>query len=603
MSLPIRGRTARFESNGASRITKIACGLLLSAGWCLGSTTPALAQSIAGGIDDGFSAFADNGAAIASPDIAVGPGILVAAVSGEIAWYDKQQTFLGKTELSGPDGLWTELGASANIQTPQVVWNQAGNCFYAAAAEDMADGHEVIFTAFTNTADPSDGWSAQRTYVTSIGSKVHNLSLGNYGDGIFFTFDFDPELQNLGCWMGAASKERLEDPSLGVVNFSKLSSIPRGFVCNEASGVGTPDLISVTINSGAFQTIWMTGLIPGGYMASNWLSLPWRVDPPMVEHSGPSIDIGNREFSSCKIAGNSLWTAHSVSAGDRSAVQWYEIDLRSWPASGPKPILKQQGLIDLGPGVHAFMPDIAADVDGNAVIVFNVASEGENIAIARAVRFSDDPVGEFQDPVVIRSSVTNNTSGLWGAYVGVEADPTDAGVFWSHAPYHEGGWKTWIGKVTLDNVGEPEGPYLRNPNLGDLRGTISTFNWDPYSLAISYRLTISLDPSFEGVVYDSGDIFGTEHEVAAGILSCNTKYYWRVEAVTPHETMQSPETRWFRIMMSEDINVDGIVDSADLGLLLSVYGSAEPAADFNSDGRVDAADIGMLIGAFGDTCN
>lgn len=48
-----------------------------------------------------------------------------------------------------------------------------------------------------------------------------------------------------------------------------------------------------------------------------------------------------------------------------------------------------------------------------------------------------------------------------------------------------------------------------------------------------------------------------------------------------------------------DINGDGIVDTADLGILISAFGTSDPSADINSDGTVDTADLGILIGAFG----
>jgi len=48
-----------------------------------------------------------------------------------------------------------------------------------------------------------------------------------------------------------------------------------------------------------------------------------------------------------------------------------------------------------------------------------------------------------------------------------------------------------------------------------------------------------------------------------------------------------------------DINGDGVVDTADLGLLIGVFGSADTGADLNADGIVDTADLGLLIGAFG----
>ena len=44
-----------------------------------------------------------------------------------------------------------------------------------------------------------------------------------------------------------------------------------------------------------------------------------------------------------------------------------------------------------------------------------------------------------------------------------------------------------------------------------------------------------------------------------------------------------------------DLNGDGRVNGADLGILLGAWGSAGGAADINHDGIVDGADIGMLL--------
>jgi len=47
-----------------------------------------------------------------------------------------------------------------------------------------------------------------------------------------------------------------------------------------------------------------------------------------------------------------------------------------------------------------------------------------------------------------------------------------------------------------------------------------------------------------------------------------------------------------------DLNGDGVVDGADLGLLLGQWGADGPA-DLNDDGVVDGADLGLLLGAWG----
>ena len=50
----------------------------------------------------------------------------------------------------------------------------------------------------------------------------------------------------------------------------------------------------------------------------------------------------------------------------------------------------------------------------------------------------------------------------------------------------------------------------------------------------------------------------------------------------------------FPVSMAGDINLDGYVDSADLGLLLSAWG--EPGTeDINRSGSVDSEDLGILV--------
>ena len=50
-----------------------------------------------------------------------------------------------------------------------------------------------------------------------------------------------------------------------------------------------------------------------------------------------------------------------------------------------------------------------------------------------------------------------------------------------------------------------------------------------------------------------------------------------------------------------DLNEDGVVDTADLGILIGAFGLPVEQADINGDGIVDTADLGLLIAAFGTT--
>ena len=47
-----------------------------------------------------------------------------------------------------------------------------------------------------------------------------------------------------------------------------------------------------------------------------------------------------------------------------------------------------------------------------------------------------------------------------------------------------------------------------------------------------------------------------------------------------------------------DVNGDGTVNGADLGMLLSAWGTSNPAADLNGDGVVDGADLGLVLASW-----
>ncbi|MFO0875034.1 MAG: LamG-like jellyroll fold domain-containing protein [Phycisphaerales bacterium] len=47
-----------------------------------------------------------------------------------------------------------------------------------------------------------------------------------------------------------------------------------------------------------------------------------------------------------------------------------------------------------------------------------------------------------------------------------------------------------------------------------------------------------------------------------------------------------------------DLNADGLVNGADLGLLLGDWGTGDPLADLNCDGVVDGADLGLMLGVW-----
>lgn len=52
-----------------------------------------------------------------------------------------------------------------------------------------------------------------------------------------------------------------------------------------------------------------------------------------------------------------------------------------------------------------------------------------------------------------------------------------------------------------------------------------------------------------------------------------------------------------RVVQRPDLSQDGLVNGADLGILLAAWGT--PGADLNGDGTTDGADLGLLLSAWG----
>lgn len=80
-------------------------------------------------------------------------------------------------------------------------------------------------------------------------------------------------------------------------------------------------------------------------------------------------------------------------------------------------------------------------------------------------------------------------------------------------------------------------------------------------------------------------------------------YIYGYASVTGAAEIPADPGQWIRLVCIGDLNSDGAIDTADLGILIGQFGTSGPDADLNADGIVDTADLGILIGAFGDVCD
>jgi hypothetical protein len=142
----------------------------------------------------------------------------------------------------------------------------------------------------------------------------------------------------------------------------------------------------------------------------------------------------------------------------------------------------------------------------------------------------------------------------------------------------------------------PPGSY----NNGD---TISIQTVDP----VGHNLTIQWYSDGQPVAGANGKSFypytlplgaGT-HAISVTVID-NTTMVRDEAARAAH--MSEARGGWTVFALPGDINGDCVVNTADLGGLISVFDRPGPYADLNGDGVVDTADLGQLISNFGQSC-
>lgn len=109
----------------------------------------------------------------------------------------------------------------------------------------------------------------------------------------------------------------------------------------------------------------------------------------------------------------------------------------------------------------------------------------------------------------------------------------------------DGPWSN--GRSFTTTVGAPGAVALSSPQDGDsIEGESVTFQWQSLASAVSYRVQVGLDPSFNTTVFDEAGLSATSRTVSG--LDESATYYWRVRAANsggdgPWSAVRSFSTR------------------------------------------------------------
>jgi len=146
-----------------------------------------------------------------------------------------------------------------------------------------------------------------------------------------------------------------------------------------------------------------------------------------------------------------LLTNHTVNAGGRAGIRWYEVrrDTDDW-------YIYQQGTYSPD-SESRWMASIAMNGNGDIALGYNISSTSTFPSIFYTGRRSTDPPGEMtiNETMIIAGTFSQSGIERWGDYSAMSVDPVDDSTFWFTTEYRASGWKTRIASFDFGPILPP----------------------------------------------------------------------------------------------------------------------------------------------------
>ncbi len=448
----------------------------------------------------GFTAVNNTGWTPPDPHMAVGPNHIVVMTNGRIAAYDKAGVLQFQDEIEDSFGFWGSVGASGFVFDPEVLYDELSGRFIAMAAEAFAPPggtHSYVLIAVSDDSNPNGTWYKYRFDTTATsGDLFDSPNIGVDATAVYVTGDGFP---------GAGATYPVYIWDKASLLAGSPPAISKSFLLStstQSAGIppvafdNPPAYYMIEHKEAATNTqvrlIALTNPLGTPATTTFTLTVPSYAPPgdPAQQGTTARPETFDGRFWSCAYRNGSLWATHH--ADNPVKVRWYEVAMNGWPTSGQNPALVQSGVINPGALIYLTFSSITVDDAGNAVLCFTRSASNEYLSMWSAYRLACDPLGTFSAPALEKASTTSDTSGRWGDYSAVSADPAEPGAFWGHHEYTTGSWRTWVSKITLPVV---------EPIPGDLDHDCDV-DLDDLSIMLVHFGTTS------GATYEQGDVDG-----------------------------------------------------------------------------------------------
>ena len=398
------------------------------------------------GAIDKFSATVNPGAQFAGmtmngwyppdADIAVGPSHIVEVVNSSFAIYTKtgtkqlEQTF---------QTLFNGVAVATTLFDPKVIYDRFNDRYVMVVLEKSTSPQiSKVLVAISDDGDPNGTWHRYRLEGTlTVGGVDCWLDYPGFGynqDGYVISGNMFGFADN--AWRttasivlpsaallsgGAANTTTFQDNQIITIQYAEML----GETTSVLYGIGS-------YNNNNHKMVAIRNITTTPTMVARLQAVAAWVDPPATaaSTSGQTVDGGDGRLYGAAWRGGQLVTSHAVGINSRVAVRWYDIATNGWPTSGTNPAVTQSGNIADSTRDYTYGM-VTRNGEGDIGITFSHLSATNAGSVMVAGRVPTDPAGTVGAPSTLSTSAGNNyTFYRWGDYFGIDADPSDDGLFW-----------------------------------------------------------------------------------------------------------------------------------------------------------------------------
>ena len=452
---------------------------------------------------------ASNGVSPSDVQLAVSPDYIVEAVNSALGIFTKEGRSLANTNLSVLFSSGSDL-----VGDPRILYDAFSGRWFVSAG-DFSRGQVLL--AVSKTGDPTGNWSAHRVPSTPSSSCLDQpiLGVGTWNVIVsvnVFSSCTVPPFTFQGSQYWVLNKTDMVAGAANPASWTSLRNTAQFSVHPVRMESPSPVqyMVSTLWDAGSavsvfLQSFAVTGSPPGAVeVAVTDHQMATAQLPPPAPQRGSfyNVDTGDFRIADALWSRGVLWLAFN----DQCRTPFY------WTACAR--------LIEFDTEANAivqdfwvsstlrdyFYPAIALDGSGNLAVVVGVSSTNDYPGLLVTGRLRDDPAGEFQPPLAVKSGSGPEESGCsasenrcrYGDYFGASPDPADPTRVWLAGQFARGttaGWGTYIfpahieAMLTLNytvDTGSPpsNGPrlhYVRNGTVvaGQIGPTHTTFLADP----------------------------------------------------------------------------------------------------------------------------